>query len=169
MLEIKQHASMEWLNDYSVGVLPRPYTTLWDQEGFSGGTVGYRFYTSKQALPVTVSIVEEARRSSVSIGTLGGSYVSSFGIPKPDDDSTSSDIFVRRFTTHFTADVLAPSDADAVEDENVNFLGDEELELYIGRLEEEIGMSRDEFLDLVAEDSEPDTFAAMALKAVLLY
>lgn len=53
--------------------------------------------------------------------------------------------------------------------EEVTFMSDEEFEAYIGRLEQELGMSRAEFLEQVKAGTEPDTFAAMALKALLLY
>lgn len=44
-----------------------------------------------------------------------------------------------------------------------------ELRAYIRQLLQELDMSHDEFLERVHAGTEPDTFAAMALKALLLY
>ena len=58
---------------------------------------------------------------------------------------------------------------DAMSDEDVTPMTNEEVEAYIAELEQELGMSRVEFLERVHARTEPDTFAAMALKTFLLY
>jgi hypothetical protein len=64
---------------------------------------------------------------------------------------------------------IAKDKTENAEIEEVAFMSDAEIEAYICQLEQELGLSRADFLKRVDDGTEPDTFAAMALKTLLLH